>query len=337
MKVMQVIESGQGPTLSAADVARPTPGRGQILVRVYAAGVTTTELHWNPTTRRKSGEPRLNAIPGHEFSGVIAGIGDGADGFAIGQQVYGMNDWYEEGTTAEYCLTEPSSIARKPASLTYEVAAAVPIGALTAWQGLLDRAKLRPRMLLPPEQLSVEARIEQLLARLSAKLQRGERVLVHGGAGGVGVFAVQLAHIHGAHVIATTSSQTVALVKELGADEIIDYKTARFEQVIDPVDVVFDTVGGAIRERSWNVLKPGGRLITIVGDGGADTRAKDAFFIVEANNFQLVEVAKLLDGGSLKAFVNAVVPLTDAATAYAGKVQQKRGYGKVVVVIGTNQ
>jgi NADPH:quinone reductase-like Zn-dependent oxidoreductase len=298
MKVMQVIESGQGPTLSAADVARPTPGRGQILVRVCAAGVTTTELHWDPTTHKKSGEPRLNAIPGHEFSGVIAGMGDDGDGFTIGQQVYGMNDWYEEGATAEYCLTKPSSIARKPASLTYEVAAAVPIGALTAWQGLLDRAKL----------------------------QRGERVLVHGGAGGVGIFAVQLAHIHGAHVIATTSSQTVALVKELGAEEIID-----------AVDIVFDTVGGETRERSWNVLKPGGRLITIVGDGGADPRAKDAFFIVEPNNFQLVEVAKLLDGGSLKVFVNAVVPLTGAATAYAGKVQQKRGYGKVVVVIGPNQ
>lgn len=127
------------------------------------------------------------------------------------------------------------------------------------------------------------------------------------------------------------------LVRVYAAGEIIDYKWAHFEQVIDPVDIVFDTVGGETRERSWNVLKPGGRLITIVGDSGADPRAKDAFFIVEPNNFQLVEVAKLLDGGSLKVFVNAVVPLTGAATAYAGKVQQKRGYGKVVVVIGPNQ
>jgi NADPH:quinone reductase-like Zn-dependent oxidoreductase len=309
MEVMQMIESAQGPTLAAAEVAQPKPGRGQILIRVYAAGVTTTELHWDPTTHKKSGEPRLNAIPGHEFSGVIAAIGSGADGFNIGQEVYGMNDWYAEGATAEYCLTEPSSIARKPASLTHEAAATVPIGALTAWQGLLDRVKL----------------------------QRGERVLVHGGSGGVGVFAVQLAHIPGAHVIATTSSHTVALVRELGADEIIDYKTARFEQVIDPVDVVFDTVGGETRERSWSVLKPGGRMVSIVGDGGADPRAKDAFFIVEPNHLQLVEVAKMLDAGSLKTFVNAAVPLNDAATAYAGKVQQKRGYGKVVVVIGSNR
>jgi NADPH:quinone reductase-like Zn-dependent oxidoreductase len=309
MKAMQVIESGEGATLSGAEVARPTPGRGQILIRVCAAGVTTTELSWDPTIHRKTGEKRINAIPGHEFSGVIAGIGDGADGFAIGQEVYGMNDWYEEGATAEYCLTKPSSVASKPASLSHELAATVPIGALTAWQGLLDRAKLQP----------------------------DERVLVHGGAGGVGVFAVQLAHIHGAHVIATASSHSVNLVKELGADEIIDYKTDRFEQVIDPVDVVFDTVGGTIRERSWTVLKPGGRMVTIVGDGGADPRAKDAFFIVEPNHFQLVEVAKMLDAGSLRTFVNAAVPLSDAATAYAGKVQQKRGYGKVVVVLGTNQ
>jgi NADPH:quinone reductase-like Zn-dependent oxidoreductase len=309
MKAMQVIESGQGPTLSAAEVARPKPGRGQILIHVYAAGVTTTELHWDPTTHKKTGEPRLNAIPGHEFSGVIGELGDGADGFAIGQEVYGMNDWYEEGATAEYCLTKPSSIASKPASLSHELAATVPIGALTAWQGLLDRAKL----------------------------QQGERVLVHGGAGGVGVFVVQLAHIHGAHVIATTSSHTVNLVKELGADEIIDYKTDRFEQVIDPVNVVFDTVGGTIGERSWTVLKPGGRMISIVSDSGADPRAKDAFFIVEPNHFQLAEVAKMLDAGSLRTFVNAAVPLNDAATAYAGKVQQKRGYGKVVVVIGNNE
>jgi NADPH:quinone reductase-like Zn-dependent oxidoreductase len=309
MKAMQVIESAEGATLSGAEVARPTPGRGQILIRVCAAGVTTTELGWDPTIHRKTGEKRINAIPGHEFSGVIAGIGVGADGFAIGQEVYGMNDWYEEGATAEYCLTKPSSVASKPASLSHELAATVPIGALTAWQGLLDRAKL----------------------------QQDEWVLVHGGAGGVGVFAVQLAHIHGAHVIATASSHFVNLVKELGADEIIDYKTDRFEQVIDPVDVVFDTVGGTIRERSWTVLKPGGRMVTIVGDGGADPRAKDAFFIVEPNHFQLVEVAKMLDGGSLRTFVNASVPLNDAATAYAGKVQQKRGYGKVVVVIGNNE
>jgi NADPH:quinone reductase-like Zn-dependent oxidoreductase len=309
MKAMQVIESGQGPTLSEAEVARPKPGRGQLLIQVYAAGVTTTELRWDPTTHKKSGEPRLNAIPGHEFSGVIAQIGEGSEGFTIGEEVYGMNDWYEDGATAEYCLTKPSSIARKPTSLTHEVAATVPIGALTAWQGLFDRAKL----------------------------QRGERLLVHGGAGGVGVFAVQLARIHGAHVIATTSSNTLGLVKQLGADEIIDYKAAHFERVIDSVDVVFDTVGGETLERSWTMLKPGGRLVTIVGDGGGDSRGKDAFFIVEPNHLQLAEVAKLLDAGSLKAFANAVVPLRDAATAYAGKVQQKLGYGKVVVMVDTNE
>jgi NADPH:quinone reductase-like Zn-dependent oxidoreductase len=194
-------------------VARPKPGRGQILIRVYAAGVTTTELHWDPTTHKKSGEPRLNAIPGHEFSGMIAEMCDDAGGFTIGQEVYGMNEWYEEGATAEYCLTEPSGIATKPASLTHEVAATVPIGALTAWQGLLDRAKL----------------------------QQGERGLVHGAAGGVGVFAVQLAHVHGAQVIATTSSHTVALVKELGADEIIGYKMDRFERGYGKVVVVIGT------------------------------------------------------------------------------------------------
>jgi NADPH:quinone reductase-like Zn-dependent oxidoreductase len=311
MKAMQVVESGQGPALSAADVARPKPGRGQLLIRVYAAGVTTTELRWYPTTHKKTGEPRIGAVPGHEFSGVIAEIGDGAEGFSLGQEIYGMNDWFEEGATAEYCLTEPSSIALKPTSLTHAAAAVVPIGALTAWQGLLDRAKL----------------------------QQGERVLVHGAAGGVGIFAVQLARIHGAHVIATASANTLALVKELGANEIIDYKAARFEQVIDPVDVVFDTVGGETRERSRSVLKHDGRIISIAADGEVttDLQIRAAYFIVEPNHWQLVEVARLLDAGSMQAFVNAMVPLIDAGMAYAGTVQQKRGFGKIVVtIVGTD-
>ncbi len=143
MKAMQVVESGGGLTLIAADVRKPKPGNGEVLVEVHAAGVTTTELTWYPTTNQKSGEARVQAIPGHEFSGVVAELGEGVSDFTVGQEVYGFNDWFEDGATAEFCVTVPASIAAKPKSLTHVEAASVPIGALTAWQGFFEQAKLK--------------------------------------------------------------------------------------------------------------------------------------------------------------------------------------------------
>ena len=166
-------------------------------------------------------------------------------------------------------------------------------------------------------------------------MQSGERVLIHGAAGAVGLFVVQLAHLHGAYVIATASARNAEFVKQLGADEVIDYETSRFEGQVENVDIVFDAVGGETLNRSWAVLKPGGRIVTIAADreATADQRVKDAFFIVEPNQEQLLEVAKLLDAGSLKAFVSAVVPLEEASLAYSRAVLDKRGYGKVVVAV----
>jgi NADPH:quinone reductase-like Zn-dependent oxidoreductase len=307
MRAMQVNNTSGGAALIAADLPRPQPRAGELLIRVHAAGVTPTELHWYPTNQQKDGTPRVRAVPGHEFSGVVADLGKNTAGFTVGQPIYGMSDWFVDGATAEYCVTVPQSIAPKPATLSYEEAATVPIGALTAWQGLFDRAKLQP----------------------------GERVLVHGGAGAVGIFAVQLAHLHGAHVIATVSATNAKLVAKLGADQVIDYKTSRFEDRIHKVDVVFDTVGDDTLDRSWSVLKPGGRLVTIVSSlpDTAEQRVKDAFFIVEPNQQQLLEMAKLLDAGHLKTFVNAVVPFVEASNAYNGAVRNKRGYGKVVIAL----
>src|SRR5215813_4766315 len=194
---MRLNDAVDGPLLVAASLTQPQPGDGELLIRVHAAGVTTTELLWYPTTHTKAGGARIGAVPGHEFSGVIEALGKGAKDFNVGDEIYGMNDWFAEGATAEFCLTQPQNIALKPKSLTHELAATVPIGALTAWQGLFDRAKLQP----------------------------GERVLIHGAAGAVGLFAVQLAHLHGAYVIATASARNADFVKGLGADEVIDYKS----------------------------------------------------------------------------------------------------------------
>jgi NADPH:quinone reductase-like Zn-dependent oxidoreductase len=304
MKAMQLNNAKRA--LIVVELPQPEPGEGEVLIRVHAAGVTPTELGWYPTNYAKDGSPRKGAVPGHEFSGVVAALGKNAHGFQVGQEIYGMNDWFANGATAEFCVTQSQSVAPKPATLTHEEAATVPIGALTAWQGLLDRAKIQP----------------------------GERVLVQGGGGAVGIFAVQLVHLHGAHVIATVSPKQMKLVADLGADEVIDYHASRFEDRTEKVDVVFDGVGGETLDRSWNMLKPGGRMVTIASiDDTAEQRVKDVFFIVEPNQPQLAEVAKMLDAGALRTFVNAVVPLQEASNAYSGTLAKKRGYGKVVITI----
>jgi NADPH:quinone reductase-like Zn-dependent oxidoreductase len=304
---MQVNNSTEGPALIASELPQPRPGEGELLISVRAAGVTPTELLWSPTTQTNDGAPRKGAVPGHEFSGVVAELGRNATGFKVGEEIYGLNDWFADGATAEFCLTIPLNIAGKPVTLTHEAAATVPIGALTAWQGLLERAKIQP----------------------------GERVLIHGAAGAVGIFAVQLAHLHGAHVIGTASSANLELIAKLGADEVIDYRASRFEDRTQKVDVVFDGVGGETLARSWSMLKPGGRMVTIAASGeyAGDQRTKDAFFIVEPNQKQLTEVARLLDAGTLKTYVGAVVPLAEASSAYSGAISKKRDNGKVVIVI----
>jgi NADPH:quinone reductase-like Zn-dependent oxidoreductase len=292
------------------DVPRPTPSKNEVLIQVHAAGVTPTELLWYPTWHNKDGGARSGAIPGHEFSGVVAAVGDSVTGLSVGDEVYGMNDWFIDGATAESCVAAASGIVPKPSKLTHAQAAAVPIGALTAWQGLMDRARLK----------------------------QGEKILVHGGAGAVGVFVIQLARDLGAEIITTASARNLDFVTRLGAQQAIDYTTDAFDKTVHDVDVVFDCVGGETLARSWRVLKPGGRMVTIASDSEAtgDQRVKDAFFIVEPNQKQLVEVGASLDEGRLRVFVDTEVRLSEAPAAYSGKLARKRGYGKTVVVLSAN-
>lgn len=306
MKVWQCDDSRPVPGLVQAEVRTPGPQRGEVLIRVHAVGVTGTELLWQPTTHTKSGENRRHAIPGHEFSGAIAAVGVGADGI-VGQEVFGMNDWYAQGATAEFCCAPPSAIAPRPARLTHVEAASVPIDALTAWQGLFERAQL----------------------------QAGERVLIHGGAGAVGVLAIQLARWRGAHVLTTASGQDRDFLLRLGAQQVIDYHTERFEDVVRNVDVVFDAVGGSTLQRSWDVLGPGGRLVTIVStvESADDERTKQALFFVEPNRRLLCDIAAMLDVGQLRAVVGAVIPFAQAATAFAREPVRNRRPGKTVVTL----
>lgn len=295
-------------TLVLCEAAIPKPGAGEVLIRVHAAGVTPTEIGWFPTMHLKTGEPRMHAVPGHEFSGVVADVGGEVRDFREGDEVYGMNDWFADGATAEYCLTNQTSIAPKPTKLSHAEAATVPIGALTAWQGLMDRAKL----------------------------QSGQRVLIHGGAGAVGIFAIQVARHFGAHVVTTASARHREFLTQIGATQVIDYQSERFEDQLREMDVVFDGVGGSTLQRSWSVLKAGGHLVTIAANGEAattDERTKAAFFIVEPNQQQLTEIAALFDLAVLRVFVDAVVPLERASAAYFGGVKRQNGFGKVVVSV----
>jgi NADPH:quinone reductase-like Zn-dependent oxidoreductase len=222
-------------------------------------------------------------------------------GVQTGDPVYGLNDWFMDGAQAEYCLTVPANTVPKPVTLDHTQAAVVPISALTAWQALIERAQL----------------------------SEGQRVLVHGAAGGVGSFAVQLARYKKTHVIATASASNTDFIKTLGADEVIDYRTTPFETVVRGVDVVLDTVGGDTRHRSWGVLRKGGRLVTVAADaeGLNDARARDAFFIVEPNREQLIEISRLIDTGILRPIVGDVFSMDDVRRAY----ERKPGRGKNVL------
>ena len=303
MRTVSFVESGAAAVVMDNAIS-PQPGKGELLIRVHAAAVTPTELSWYPTTHDKNGARRDRPVLGHEFSGVVTAVGKDVGSLEIGREVFGMNDWFADGAMAEYCVAPFFAVAPKPDSLSYVEAASVPISALTAWQGLFDRAGLRS----------------------------GERVLVHGGSGAVGTFAIQLARLHGAHVVATASAANTELVAGLGAEKVIDYRAERFEECVDEVDIVFDTVGGETLERSWSVLKPGGRMVTIASsaESSTDPGVKRAFFIVEPNQKQLYQIAELLDAGRLRTIVDAVADLAQAPEAYAGELP-RRHQGKVVI------
>lgn len=306
MRAVQLKNPAEVQGWSLTTVPRPVPGEGELLIEVSAAAVTPTELLWYPTLRTKSGTPRTNVILGHEFSGVIVGTGRSVNGWEKGQEVFGMNDWFADGAMAEFCTAPPSSVSIKPRRLSHPEASTVPISALTAWQGLLDRAKLQP----------------------------GDRVLVQGGAGAVGCYAVQLAYLHGAHVIATASGNDIEFVKGLGAAQVIDYRGQPFEQAAGSVDIVFDTVGGDTLRRSWSVLKSEGRLVTIAAgeESSAEERVKQAFVLVEANGKQLAAIAELLESGKIRAVLDTAVPLSQAPEAFTGTLR-RQGRGKVAVDI----
>lgn len=307
MKAIFLNEPAGSAALTLGDLPRPEPRSGEVLVRVHATAVTPTEFCWYPTFHQPSGEPRpFPIVLSHEFSGVIESVGPAVGDWQPGAEVFGLSNWFANGAQAEYCVAPASALAHKPRLLAHPQAAVVPISALTAWQGLLERVRLQP----------------------------DERVLIHGAAGGVGVFAVQLARWRGAHVIATASAQNLDVVRRLGAQEVIDYRISRLNNLVGDLDVIFDAVGGDTLDRSWKLLRPGGRLVTVATSSAQsdDARVREAFMLVRADGGQLAQIARLMDDGELRPIVQQTLPLAQAAMAY-GFAKQGGQAGKIALKI----
>jgi NADPH:quinone reductase-like Zn-dependent oxidoreductase len=291
MKAIRMHTRAGPEALVYEDAPVPVPNEGDALIRVRAAGITPTEFTWSSTFRTRDKDDRLPIIPGFEVAGTVERAPEGS-GLSGGDPVYGLLDFWRDGSAAEYVAARASDLAPNPGSLDFVQAAAIPLSGLTAWQGLFDHAKV----------------------------SQGDSVLVHGAGGGVGTYALQLARWKGAHVIATCSATKADLVRELGADEVIDYAGTKFDEEVSDVDAVLDTVGGETLERSWKVLRKGGTLVTIVDDAPAakatEYGVRGVSMLVEPSRMELIEIARLVDQGKVRPIVKEVFPLSDARKAY---------------------
>ncbi len=271
----------------------PKPVFCDVLVKVAACGITHNELDW-PIWTCRAGHQRTSVIPGHEVSGVVAALGFGTAGFAVGDEVFGLTDQLRDGAAAEYVAVEARNVAPKPRTVDHIHAAAVPRAGLTAWQALFDHGKLA----------------------------QGQTVVIHGAGGAVGSAAVQLARWAGAEVIGTGRSHSRPLVTELGADRFVALDAERLEDLAGRADLVFDTIGGEVLARSPALLRPGGTLVSVNAaeppPGGRDD-IRTVIFIQESSRAQLIELARLVDEGHLRPQVGAVYPLAQAAEAYGAK------------------
>ncbi|GHE70542.1 NADPH:quinone reductase [Streptomyces longispororuber] len=301
---------GAPDVLVPVEVDRPEPGITEILVRVHAAGVNPVD--WKTRAAGEFGTWGEVPILGYDVSGTVEAVGPGVTLFRPGDEVFGMPRFPEQaGGYAEYVTAPARRFAAKPPAIGHVEAAALPLAALTAWQGLIETAGLRA----------------------------GQRVLVHAAAGGVGHLAVQIAKAHGAYVIGTARADKHDFLRGLGADELIDYTATDFAEAVRDVDVVLDGVGGAYGTRSLPVLRPGGHLVTLPDPGGLPDPARaealgvhTGWTIVEPDRHGMLEIARLVQEGRLRAEVAATFPLERAAEAHA-LGERGRTQGKIVLTV----
>lgn len=301
MKAIIVTDQAAG-TAGMTLVERPEPQAAinDVVVEVHAAGFTWDELTWPPTWTNRQHRDRTPTIPGHELAGVVTALGYGTTGLSVGQRVFGLTDWYRDGTLAEYIAVEARNVAPLPGDIDFTVGASLPMPGLTAWQGLFQHGRL----------------------------QSGQSVLVHGAAGVVGSMVTQLAREAGAYVIGTGRAGHRQAVLDFGAQEFADLENDALED-IGGVDLVFDVFGGEIAKRSASVVRKGGRLVTIAGP--TEARPAEGLvidFVVESDRTQLGEIAQRVREGRLRTNIGTVAPLHEAVAAFNSTARRS---GKTII------
>ena len=294
MKAIRFHNYGGPEVLRLDDIPRPAPGPGELLIMVHAATVNPVDWTVRQGRMQQFLPLKLPYVPGWDLSGVVQTIGAGVDKFKLGDEVFaslplvlGPN---RHGSYAEYAIATEEETAGKPRTLDHVQASTIGVAGLTAWRALFE----------------------------TAQLAVGQKVLIHRAAGGVGTFAVQFAHWKGAHVLGTASTENQEFLRQLGVDQPIDYKKTRFEDIARDVDVVLDTFGGEVQERSWRTLRKGGILVSLVGppaDRAARHGVRAVFHANSPSATALAEIAKLIDSGQCKVFVDTVLPLAEARRA----------------------
>lgn len=310
MKAVRTHAYGKPEVLVYEDAPLPGIGSEEVLVEVHAAGVNPLDCKIREGRMKAIFDYPKPFILGLDVSGKVAAIGSAVQNFHLGQEVYGVAEVSRSGAYGEYAIAQPHKLAAKPKTLDYVQAASIPVVAMTAWQALFDVAGVSP----------------------------GQTVLIHAASGGVGIFAVQLAKLKGAKVIGTASANNLEFVKELGADEVIDYKTTKFEDVVSNVDLVLDTIGGDTRERSWGVIKPNGILVSLISSlppsqaTALEKGVRAVGLVMQPQASQLTEIAALLDSGKIKTVVGKVLPLAAARQAHE-LIENGGTRGKIVLQV----
>jgi len=301
MKAIIVTDQAAG-TAGMKLVQRPEPiaSINDVIVEVYASGFVSTELTWPSTWTDRTDRDRTPTIPGHELAGVVTAIGYGTTGLSVGQRVFGLTDWYRDGTLAEYVAIEARNLAPLPGDVDFTVGASLPVSGLTAWQGLFDHGRLRT----------------------------GQSIIAHGAAGSVGSMVVQLAREAGAYVIGTGRAADRKKATDYGVNEFFDLDNDNLKD-IDGVDLVFDVIGGDIGKRSVGLIRSGGTIVSIVGPAEAQPvngRAID--FVVEADRVQLNEIVQRVRDGRLQTNIGKVSILDEAVATFNST---ERRTGKTIV------
>jgi NADPH:quinone reductase-like Zn-dependent oxidoreductase len=301
MKAIVVADKAAGTRgMKLADRPQPAAAINDVVVEVHASGFVGTELTWPSTWTDRAGRGRTPAIPGHELAGVVTALGYGTTGLSIGQRVFGLTDWYRDGSLAERTAVEARNLAPLPGDVDFAVGASLPISGLTAWQGLFDHGRLRA----------------------------GQSVIAHGAAGAVGSMVAQLARLAGGHVIGTGRAADRQMARDFGAHEFVDLDNDVLEDV-GSVDLVLDLIGGDIGKRSARLVRAGGTLVSIVGPVAEPPAGGLAIdFVVESDRAQLTEIVQRVRDGRLRPHIGIVMSLDDAVAAFN---PTERRPGKTVI------